>query len=112
MRTSRAGSAALGFVALLSWACMRKEQVITAPCTSVAAGVHPDLDSTLAVHRRHTMELIAIPGVVGTAVGLTADCRPAVTIFTRQAGVPGLPDTLEGIPVVVQVTGEIVAQGR
>jgi hypothetical protein len=60
------------------------------------------------VHCRHTTELLSIPGVVGTGVGLTADCRPDITIFTKQAGVAGLPDTLEGIPVVVQVTGEIV----
>jgi hypothetical protein len=69
-----------------------------------------DLDSALAVHRRHTMELIAIPGVVGSGVGLNADCQPVITIFIKQAGVGGLPDRLEGIPVEVKVTGEIGAQ--
>lgn len=61
------------------------------------------------MHRRHAASLNDIPGVVGTAVGLTADCRPVITIFTKEAGVTGLPDELEGVPVEVQVTGEIVA---
>jgi hypothetical protein len=67
------------------------------------------LDSALAVHRRHTFRLIVLPGVVGTAVGLTADGRPAIKIFTKNAGVGGLPDNLEGIPVEVQVTGGLSA---
>lgn len=56
------------------------------------------------------MRLIEIPGVVGTGVGLTADCRLAIKIYTKEAGVVGLPHSLEGIPVVVRVTGEIVLQ--
>ncbi|OLC40056.1 MAG: hypothetical protein AUH75_08390 [Gemmatimonadetes bacterium 13_1_40CM_4_65_7] len=53
--------------------------------------------------------MIAIPGVVGTAVGLTADGRPAIKIFTKNTGVAGLPDKLEGIPAEVHVTGEFFA---
>ena len=109
--TAKRAVAALGVVGLALWGCGRSEQSLTSPCTSIAAELQPLLDSALAVHRRHT-ELMAIPGFVGTGVGLTADCRPAITIFTRQAGVAGLPDALEGIPVEVQVTGEIVAQSR
>jgi hypothetical protein len=106
----RRAAAALGLVGLALWGCGRDQPSFTAPsCASVAAG-QPDLDSALAVHRRHTLELIAIPGVVGTAVGLSADCRPLITIFTRETGVAGLPDSLEGIPVEVRVTGEIFAQ--
>jgi hypothetical protein len=33
-----------------------------------------------------------------------------ITVFTKEAGVAGPPDSLEGIPVEVKVTGEIVAQ--
>ena len=79
---------------------------MTPSCVALQA----DLDSALAVHRRHAMELIAIPGVVGSGVGLNADCQPVITIFIKEAGVAGLPDKLEGIPVEVKVTGEIVAQ--
>jgi hypothetical protein len=76
----------------------------------VAVQEQPSVDSALAVHSRHTMELMAIPGVVGTGVGVSADCRAVITVFTKEAGVAGLPDTLEGIAVEVRVTGEIVAQ--
>src|SRR2546425_11160894 len=100
--------AALGVLGLALWGCGRG-QSLTSPCTSIAAREQPLLDSALAVHRRHAMQLIAIPGVVGTGVGLTPDCHPAIIIFTQHAGVVGLPESLEGVPVEVQVTGEIVA---
>jgi len=109
--------AAVAFTALVGfalWGCAPGEHELTdpgnqAPGLSVAPGQQPDLDSALAVHRRHTMRLMAIPGVVGTAVGLTADGRPAIKIFTKETGVAGLPDSLEGIPVEVQVTGAFFA---
>jgi hypothetical protein len=44
-------------------------------------------------------------------VGLGPDGRPAVKVYTRSARVRGLPATLDGVPVDVEVTGELVAQG-
>jgi hypothetical protein len=101
------------FIALALSACTLDQHQVTAPSNRASSlsvtGGQADLDSALAVHRRHTFRLIAIPGIVGTAVGLTADRRPAIKIFTKNAGVAGLPDNLEGIPVEVQVTGELLA---
>lgn len=96
---------------LALWACARDKQAFTppAPCDAVVGG-QAALDSALAVHRRHATRLNDIPGVVGTGVGLTAECVPVITIFAKEAGVAGLPDSLEGIPVEVEVTGEIVPQ--
>ena len=71
----------------------------------------PDLSAAIAAQERHTDRLLANAGVVGTAVGLTADGRPAVKIFTASEAVRGFPSTLDGIPVVVEVTGEISAIG-
>ncbi len=51
---------------------------------------------------------MATPGVVGTAVGLTADGRPVVRIFTETARVGGLPASLDGVPVEVEVTGKFI----
>jgi hypothetical protein len=104
----KARAAVIGLVGLALWGCAKGGRSPAAPC--VVGQPQPGLDSALAVHRRHTMELMAIPGVVGTAVGVSADCRAVITVFTKEAGVVGLPDTLEGIPVEVMVTGEIVAQ--
>lgn len=67
------------------------------------------LSHALRVQEAHTGEMFEIAGVVGTGVGLTADGRPAVKIFTGEAGVAGLPESLEGVPVAVEVTGMIFA---
>ncbi len=67
------------------------------------------LDHAIRVQEAHTDEMFEIAGVVGTGVGLTADGQPAVKIFTREAGVAGLPERLEDVPVAVEVTGMIFA---
>jgi hypothetical protein len=70
----------------------------------------PGLDRAIAAQEAHTDALLAKAGVVGTAVGLAPDGQPVVKIYTRSAGVRGLPATLDGVPVEVEVTGELVAQ--
>lgn len=70
----------------------------------------PGLARAIAAQEAHTDRLLASPGVTGTAVGLGTDGRPVVKIYTESAGVPGLPHRLDGVPVEVEVTGELVAQ--
>lgn len=70
----------------------------------------PGLDRAIAAQEAHTDALLAKAGVVGTAVALAADGRPVVKVYTRSAGVRGLPAHLDGVPVDVEVTGEFVAQ--
>lgn len=107
MVSSAAVQTGLLFAGLALDACTGIERSIVArPCVPVQA----EVDSALSVHSRHTQQLMAIPGVVGTAVGVTPDCRSAITVFTKVAGVTGLPDSLEGIPVQMQVTGDFTAQ--
>ena len=72
----------------------------------------PGLDVAIAAQEAHTDALLRIQGVVGTAVGLGAGGQPVVKIYTESAGVAGLPRTLDGVPVVVQVTGKIFALGH
>jgi hypothetical protein len=72
-------------------------------------GGPPGLERAIAAQEAHNPHILTIPGVVGTAVGLTADGKPAVKIFTETARVRGLPASLDGIPVVVQVTGKLIA---
>ncbi len=69
----------------------------------------PGVDRAIEAQEAHNPQLLANPNVVGTAVGLTAGGLPAVTIFTATAGVAGLPASLDGVPVVVQVTGKLYA---
>ncbi len=75
----------------------------------VAAMDPPGLDRAIVAQEAHSAQLLAHPKVVGTAVGWTADGAAAVTIFTETLGVGGLPRSLDGVPVVVQVTGKLLA---
>jgi hypothetical protein len=63
------------------------------------------------VQEEHTVEWMALPGVVGTAIG-QCEGRPCILVLTasnteqvRQK----IPSTVEGYPVVVRFVGEIRA---
>ena len=76
---------------------------------SSSFGSHFDLRSALAVQRRHTAQLLKTPGVIGTAVTKLADGHAGLLILAERAGINPLPDTLDGVPVTVRVTGRIMA---
>ena len=67
------------------------------------------LETAIAAQEDHTDFLLSISGVVGTAVGYNEDGAPVVLIFIEAAGIPGLPRSLDGVPVQVQVTGKLFA---
>jgi hypothetical protein len=70
------------------------------------------LEAVMAVQGRHTERLMAVPGIVGTAVGLTSEGRPAVKLLAVD-DVADVPSQLEGFPVELMVTGEFFAlQGQ
>ena len=78
----------------------------------VAAGGHagdpPGLARAIAAQEAHTDALLAVDGVVGTAVGLSPSGKHQVLIFTESAGVTGLPGSVDRVQVRVVVTGKIV----
>lgn len=69
----------------------------------------PGLERAIAAQEAHTDDLLAIRGVVGTAVGLNATGQPVVKIYTESAAVPVHAESLDGVPVLVEVTGRIFA---
>jgi hypothetical protein len=75
--------------------------------TLAVQGSPPGLAKALAAQARHTDKLLRVEGVVGTAVGLGSKGQAEVQLFTKAAGVRGLPASLDGVPVAVVVTGEI-----
>jgi len=83
---------------------------------SVAAAPPPDgppgLERAAEVKERHVNSLFGIVGVAGVGVGYNGDNNPAVIIFTETPGVRGLPTILEGVPVVVRVSGKFFAQPK
>lgn len=83
--------------------------VLAVPLQAASPDDPPGLERAKEVKERHTKGLLAVPGVVGVAVGTTGEDRAAVAVYTESAGVRGLPASLEGVPVVVHVSGKIVA---
>ena len=72
----------------------------------------PGLQRAIEAQERHTNNLLGIQGVVGTAVGLGANGQAVVKIYTEKSGIGGLPRSLDGVPVRVQVTGRIFALNK
>ena len=65
-----------------------------------------------AVLAAHTDSLMAVPGVVGTAIG-RCDGAPCIRVFLAAADDAArrrIPSRLEGFPVQVEVTGSIGAR--
>ncbi|MEE4311978.1 MAG: hypothetical protein V2J62_08895 [candidate division KSB1 bacterium] len=75
---------------------------------------NPRIKAVMAIQERHTQELMLNPNVVGTATGLDGNGDPAVLVFLKEEPKPEslkksnpIPDMLDGVPVVVEVTGII-----
>ncbi len=83
--------------------------LLVSPASAQPGFNPPGLARAIEVQEYYTDDLLGIQGVVGTAVGLGADGEPEIKIYTERSGFAGLPRSLDGVPVVVQVTGEIVA---
>ena len=63
-----------------------------------------------AVQDIYTNALLANPGIVGTATGITGDGEPAILVFATSynaARAADIPEKLDGLEVVVEITGVI-----
>jgi hypothetical protein len=80
---------------------------------------NPQVRAVMSIQDAHTPDLMSAPGVVGTATGLTEDGQVAVLVYLRDeaaanvkgrgVAAAGIPATIEGVPVVRVVTGELRA---
>jgi hypothetical protein len=66
----------------------------------------PGLAQAIAAQDRHTTELMSLSGVVGTAATIQ-NGEGAVLVLAARSGVTGIPSTLDGVNVVVDVTGPL-----
>jgi hypothetical protein len=66
-------------------------------------------DRVKEVQEKHTARLMAIKGVVGTAVGHDQEDKPDIKVFVEGPGVAGIPKKLDEVPVEVVVTGKLYA---
>jgi hypothetical protein len=71
---------------------------------------NPLVQRAVAIQDRHTGTLMSIPSVIGTATGLDANGKLVMLVLTEKPLAAGrLPASLEGLSVVEEVTGKIVA---
>ncbi|NIL93573.1 MAG: PKD domain-containing protein [Woeseiaceae bacterium] len=70
----------------------------------------PGLERAVEVQDRYTPALMATDGVVGMGVGYDDNGEVAIKVYTARAGVPGIPQAIEQVPVQVVVTGMFVAR--
>jgi hypothetical protein len=69
------------------------------------------LEQVTEVMDRHSDELIRLEGVVGIAVAAFEDSSLYIQVLVRERTPEmesRIPDTIEGVPVVVEESGEIV----
>jgi hypothetical protein len=70
---------------------------------------HPRFRAALEAHRKHSLELMGINGVVGSGVGADPQGEPEIKVFTARTGVVDIPSVLDGVPVKDKVTGRFYA---
>ena len=63
----------------------------------------------IRVHKRHSAQLMNKFGVFATAAGISRDGEPVVKVFTSQAGIAGIPNSVDGVPVVIEITDRVYA---
>ena len=101
-------------VGLVWFGCGKEPTSVTAPTTesepaAKLSGIPPGIERAMAVQDQHTDRLMGIRGVVGTATGFGPEGKPAVLVLAKAPGIAGIPRSLDGVPVIVKVTGEIRA---
>ena len=90
-----------------------EEQAVKAgpPAGEALTAANPRVQEIMAVQDRHTPSLMANPNVVGTATGLGPDGQLAILVFTDHPSESGsMTASLDGVPVIEQVTGRLVAR--
>lgn len=94
--------------------CGRQSSLVTAPVADEGAGFVLKLSdvgvqAAIRVQDAHTARLMAMPGVVGTAITADASGKPAIMVMTESSMRGRLPAVLDGYPVIEEVTGKIHA---
>jgi hypothetical protein len=109
-------SAAVIVAAAALWGCSKDRVSPMSPNTSSSdAGAvlrldNPAVQAVIRIQDRNTASLMRTAGVVGTATGLDDAGRIVIKVYSESKLAPGrIPATLEGVPVVEEVSGKIIA---
>ena len=97
------------FSALYLTGCDTKQDIASAPTSNdegiVLSKSNPQVQAVMAIQDKHTPAIMLDKNVVGTATGKTDDGRLAVMVYLKEAGKSKIPVSLDGVPVVTEVTG-------
>lgn len=63
----------------------------------------------MAAHARHVDRMMRNADVAGMGVGRAANGAGALIVMARHASPRGIPSSIDGVPVIVEVTGDIMA---
>ena len=109
----------LAAAALIAAGCSKKSTSVLEPNGPDLASIKNGGEMSMAnaavravadIQERHTNDLMAIPGVVGTATSVDANGNLAVMVMTEhELGAGRLPASVDGVPVFEEVTGKIRA---
>lgn len=105
-----------GPITLLLFGLLGPDLGCAGPGDRTSAGAAQEADigkSVQEVLREHTPRLMAVRGVTGTGQG-ECEGAPCVVVFVVERSPElsaQLPDSLDGYPVDVRVSGEVRAQG-
>ncbi len=108
--------AAAAVLALGIWGCSDTPNSpissVDGPDATFGLG-NPHVQAAMAVQERHTQRLMEDPEVIGTAVTLGANGKPAILLLvTTERARAGAPTMLDGVPTKVEMTDKIVALGK
>ena len=86
------------------------ETIEQAPLGQTVLGLEQAaMEAAVLAQESQTRRLMAVPGVVGTGVGLGANGMPVVKVLVKSGEVAGLPSMINGVRVEPLVTGEFFA---
>lgn len=67
------------------------------------------LAQAIQLQKRHSPRLLSLENVVGTATGVDRNGRLAIKVYARKPGNVNVPEELDGMPIIVEATGEFYA---
>ncbi|MCX7771381.1 MAG: S1 family peptidase [Proteobacteria bacterium] len=101
---------AFSFIYLMKTELFKSASAEATEDLAISYRMNSEIKAAIAVQERYTHNLIRVPSVVGTAVGITETGKPSILVFLKEKIKPGvIPDSLDGIQVVTEITGEIFA---
>jgi hypothetical protein len=71
-----------------------------------------EIRAAIAVQNRHTPELMALAGVIGTGVGVNDAGAPVILVLTDRTEIGGIPMAVEGIATRTEYVGTVKAMGK